>query len=247
MIVQKEEIDSQAFEQSVLQIKDIDCHEDFVGLEREYQEKYHPLYVYAKVEIEKIPEIHFLERHGFCFIEYQLRMTKKLPQKLYDTTLFDDVVAMEEVLPEENIEPILELADTIFKTDRIYIDYMMGKEFAQKRYRAYIQKSQQSPEEQLVRFFDKRTQDLISFHTHKQINPTTVIHFLGGVAPKYQCTGACFACEYHLFNHFIKQGIKKIITHISGSNYPIMNFEFKTIDFKPEQAFVVLRKIYHPT
>ena len=243
MIVQREEIDSQAFGRTVLQIKNIHCQDDFRELEKEYQEIHNPLYVYAKIEIERIPEIHFLEEHGFCFMEYHLRMSKKLPQKLYDTS-FDDVVVMQEVLPEENIDSILEMAGSIFKTDRIYIDPRMGKDLAQKRYRAYIQKSHQSSEEKLLKFYDKRTQELISFHTHKQIDNKTVLYFLGGIATKYQGTGACFACEYHLFNYSIQHGIKKIITHISGSNYPIINFEFKTMDFKPEQAFIVLRKIY---
>ncbi|NUM33246.1 MAG: hypothetical protein HUU50_01760 [Candidatus Brocadiae bacterium] len=243
MIFQKEPIDSEVFGFNVLQIKDIHCQDNFQEIEKEYQKKHNPFYVYAKIEIEKIPEIHFLEDHGFRFMEYQMRMSKKLPQKLYDTS-FDDVVIMEKVLAQENIDSILSLADTIFTNDRIYIDPYMGKELSQKRYRAYIQKSHQSSEEELVKFYDKRTQNIISFHTHKSIDNKTILHFLGGVAPEYQGTGACFACEYSLFNSFIQRGIKKIITHISGSNYPIMNFEFKTMDFKPEQAFIVLRKIY---
>ena len=46
------------------------------------------------------------------------------------------------------------------------------------------------------------------------------------------------------WNELIKKGIKKVTTHISGSNYGVLNLEVKEFGYKVVNSFVVLRKIY---
>lgn len=244
MHVSEEITDSNAFGRTVLQVRDVDASVDFQAFERECIQQYNPFYVYAKVRIEDLEQVHYLEKNGFNFVEYQLRMTKHLPRKPFDVSMFDGFVEMVEVSKNEDIEPILQMADEIFDIDRIYVDPLMSHDLARKRYRAYLKKSQQSDKENFFKFVDKTNGKLIGFHTHLQTDDKTIVHFLGGNAKEYQASGSAFATEYLLFNNYISKGIRKVVTHISGCNYRIFNFEFKTMDFKAEQGFAILRKVY---
>ena len=49
---------------------------------------------------------------------------------------------------------------------------------------------------------------------------------------------------YLELNELHKKGIKKVTTHISGSNYGVLNLEVKDFGYKVVNGFVVLRKIY---
>jgi hypothetical protein len=75
-------------------------------------------------------------------------------------------------------------------------------------------------------------------------DPVSMLHLLGGVAPGHKGSGAAVGSERLLFNRWIEEGVRKVTTHISLSNYKIMEAEYKAFDFKARQSSAVLRKIY---
>lgn len=241
-----EEIDSQVFGRNILQIREPEQHPDFGSFEIGYLNEYAPFYAYVKTPAEDLALIHYFEDQGFRFVEFQLLMTKRLPRKKYDTAMIDGILSLKEIGPEEDIEPILELADDIFDVDRVYCDPVIGPDLAKKRYRAYIRKSWQSPKERVIKGYDLRNNNLVSFHTHLRTGPADMLHFLGGTSRPYQASGAAVILQKMMFNNWIDEGLKNITTHISLSNYKIMESEYKALDFKPRQSYAVLRKIYRP-
>lgn len=243
MRVVLEDLDSQAFERNVLQIKEPEARPDFAAFEAGYLAAYRPGYVYVKIPADSIGLIHYFEDQAFRFVEFQLEMTKRLSRK-YDTALFDGSLGFSEVGPDEDVEPVLRLADEIFTVDRIFRDPELDPELAKRRYRLYITKSWRSPDERLLKCLDLRHGRLMGFHTHKKESPTSMLHFLGGLTEEFRATGASLGFERIMFNNWIDEGIKKVTTHISLSNFNVMEAEYKAFDFKPRQAYAVLRKIY---
>ena len=68
--------------------------------------------------------------------------------------------------------------------------------------------------------------------------------FLGGVSNKYKRSAIPVISGYLELNELIYKGIKKVTTHISGSNYGVLNLEVKEFGYKVVNSFVILRKIY---
>lgn len=246
MTVVLEELDSQAFGRNVLKINYPQKVADFEAFERRHIWPQSPFYVYLKIPAESLGLIHYFEDQGFRLAEFQLEMVKRLPLKKYDTSMFDSIFQMETLGPDQDLEPVLQLADSIFDVDRIFVDPELEVGWARRRYRLYITKSWQSPQERLVVCRDKRDGNLIGFHTHTKRADGSMLHFLGGVAASVQGLGATIGFERMLFNSWIDEGIRKVTTHISLSNYKIMEAEYKAFDFKAKQSSAVLRKIYDP-
>jgi hypothetical protein len=239
-----EEIDSLAFGRNVLRLEEPKAQADFRGFEKEYLAAWTPFYVHVKIPAEEPALIHYFEDQGFRFVEFQLRMTKRLPRRKYDLSFFEGAIAAEEAGPTEDIEPILQLADDIFENDRISRDPRLGRAPARRRYRLYIEKSWRAADEHLLKFYDPRSRELTGFHTHKLTDGATMLHFLGGLARKHWNSGLIFGHELMMYNRWIDLGVRKMVTHISMSNYRTLESGYKAHDFKAEQAFAVLRKLY---
>ena len=74
----KENLDSVAFGKSILKIENIDISVNFNDFEDRYIKEYSPLYVYARIPIEDLQKIHYLENCGFNYVETQFKMKKRL-------------------------------------------------------------------------------------------------------------------------------------------------------------------------
>ena len=245
MRARREELDSQAFGRPVLRLDDPEPAPDFADFEAAYLEAWSPVYVYVKIPAEDLPLIHFFENQGFRFMEFQLRMSRRLPRTPFDTSFFDKVLGMEALGPADDLAPILELADEIFTVDRIYLDPLLpGKDLARRRYRLYITQSWRAADEEVLKFFDRRDGRLVSFHTHKYLGDGQVLTFLGGHAPAYQGSGLGRGCTLNYFNHWIGRGVRRVRTHISLAHHKGLEVEYKGDDYKPERSFAVLRKLY---
>lgn len=238
----KEEIDSIAFKAGVLKLEDIDVNIRFDEFEKKYIKEYSPKYVYSRINIENISQINYLENNGFNFIETQFKMTKRLTD-LYDMSVFHDEFRLEKVDDEKDLEQIYALSDKIMKVDRVLIDEAIDSKLAQKRYHLFIKKSFESKNENLFKTIHVPTGQTIGFHTNMIIGKD-ILFFIGGIIPEFHNSGACFAHEYLIFNYLYENGFKNITTHISAANYKIINFEMRTIGFKPKQTYVILRKVY---
>lgn len=243
MKIIKELLDSQAFGASVLKIIDIETQIDFSQFEADYLNQYDPRYVYARLEIEALDKIHYLEDHGFRFMETQFKMTKRLT-RLENMKPFDNHFFLEKVTNERELPQIYTMCDQIMKVDRIFIDQQINPEIARQRYYLYIEKSFKAENENLFKTIYQPAGQTIGFHTNMLIDKKNVLFFIGGILPEFRNSGASFAHEYLIFNYLFNQGFKNITTHISAANYNIINFEMRTVGFKPKQTYVVLRKIY---
>ena len=239
----KENLDSVAFGKNILKIENIDISVNFNDFEDRYIKEYSPLYVYARIPIEDLQKIHYLENCGFNYVETQFKMKKRL-SKLEDMSIFNDEYLYTPVTNVNEIPYICEISDKIMNVDRMILDEKLEKKSAQKRYHLYIKKSFENKEEHLYKFIYKPTNEVIGYHTEKLIDDNNILFYIGGIVPEYQKTGATFALEYSVFNNLYLSGFKKIITHISAANYNIINFEMRTVGFKPIQTYVILRKVY---
>lgn len=242
MQVIKEDLDSIAFGSSILKIDEIDLTINFKDFEKKYIDDFNPLYVYSKVPIEELEKIHYLENNGFNFVETQFKMIKRL-FKMEDMTLFHGEYELE--LAKESDLPLLHsLSDKILQVDRMLIDPKLNNKDAQKRYHLYIDKSYYTEDENLFKLVHIPTQSIVGFHSDKIIDSKNILFFIGGIVPEYHNTGANFALEYAVFNYFYERGFKSITTHIGAHNYKIINFEMRTVGFKPKQTYVILRKVF---
>lgn len=239
----KEELDSIAFDANVLKIENIDTGINFKNFEENYTEIYNPVYVYARIPIEQLHCIHYLEKNGFNYIETQFKMTKRLVKK-EDLSLFNNEYELIPVTNKEDLPFIHSLSDEIMKADRVYQDAEIDKNIAKKRYHLYINKSFNSKNENIFKTRFTPDDKIIGFHTNMMVDSKNILFFIGGILPEYRNSGACFAHSYLIYNYLLDRGYKNITTHISAANYNIINLEMRTLGFKPKQTYVIMRKLY---
>jgi hypothetical protein len=240
MRVERIAIDSEVLGGSVLAIQDFDPAEDFAAFESGYIADYAPVYVSAKIPLERISHVHALEDASFQLAECQIRSTIKL-RKPFDIAAFP--YDFERVVREEDLEPVLDIAATTFVHDRFTTDRAIDPAASGARYREYVRKSFVSPDEAVYRLIDGEGRTL-AFKTHRYVSGTEVLFLLGGVHTAYKNLGLGLINEYYEFNELIRKGIRKGITHISAANYPVFNLEIAQLGFRVLTTFAVMRKTY---
>ena len=243
MLVIKEELDSLAFNNNVLQLREFNEQINFKEFEQKYIDLYGPKYVYTKLDIMDLAKMHTLEQYGFEFIECQFQLFKRITNK-YDTSYFENDLEILPVVHEEELPIIYKLSDQILNIDRVYIDDKIEKAIAQKRYHLYIENSYKSKDQILYKLMLKKYNKIIGFNTLIYKDHTNVQLLLGGILPEFHNLGAIYALDYFMYNNFFDSGHKNIITHVSASNTKIMNYSIKILDFKFKKSFLVLRKVY---
>jgi hypothetical protein len=240
MKIERIAIDSQVLGGSVLAIQGFDPAADFAAFERGYIDAYDPVYVSAKVPLERISDVHVLESAGFQLAECQIRSMIKL-RKPYDVSAYP--YDFERVVREEDLDPVLDIAETTFVHDRFSVDRAIDPGVSGTRYREYVRHSFLAPDEAVYRLMD-RERGTVAFKTHRYISGTEVLFLLGGVHADYKNLGLGLINEYFEFNELIRKGIKKGVTHISAANYPVFNLEIAQLGFRILTTFAVMRKTY---
>ena len=240
MKIERIAIDSRVLGGNVLAIQDFDPAADFAAFERGYTADHAPVYVSAKVPLERISEVHALEDAGFHLAECQIRSMVKL-RKLYDVSAFS--YDFERVVREEDLDPVLDIAATTFVHDRFSTDRSIDPAVSGARYREYVRQSFVSPDEAVYRLIDREGRTL-AFKTHRYVSGTEVLFLLGGVHRDYKSLGLGMISEYFEFNELMRKGIRKGITHISAANYPVFNLEIAQLGFRVLAVFAVMRKTY---
>ena len=240
MKIERIAIDSQVLGGNVLAIQDFDPAADFAGFEHAYIAAYDPVYVSAKVPLERISDVHALESAGFQLAECQIRSMVKL-RKPYDVSAYP--YDFEQVLREEDLDAVLDIAETTFVHDRFTTDRAIDPAVSGARYREYARQSFVSPDEAVYRLMD-RERRTVAFKTHRYVGATEVLFLLGGVHADYKNLGLGLINEYFEFNELIRKGIRKGITHISAANYPVFNLEIAQLGFRVLTTFAVMRKTY---
>jgi hypothetical protein len=235
-------VDSVVFGRNFLEIQNFSCDVSFPEFEKEYLEKFNPYYVAVKLPIENQKEIHLLEKSAFNFIETQIRETLRL-KSLFNPISFSPY-KLELVTAESDLNIILEIATKTFHHDRFTMDSMIPEGFSGNRYRYLVNQSFEQKDEFVYKFFNSQSGEILGFKTHKILSDKEALMYLGGIAEKYKRSPLPAICGYLELNELFRKGIRKITTHISGSNYGVLNLEVKEFGYKVTQAFIVLRKIY---
>ena len=244
MDIRIEKLDSIAFGANVLKINEVDDNINFSQFESEYIKKYNPKYVYSKVNIGDINKIHYLEQNGFEFIECQIELFKRIT-KLYDTSIFDENITVEQVCDHKDLDIIYKVSDSAFNNiDRIYVDEKIDNAIAKKRYHLYLKNSFEKSNQRLDKLVDNKLNKIIGFHSLLYKDEKSVLLLLGGILPEYQSSGINYALDFNIYNDLYKSGHKNITTHISAKNIRVMNYLTKVLDFKFKNSCIVLRKIY---
>lgn len=237
------EVDSQVLGRNVLAIGDYDPGQDFAVFERTYVVAHDPLYVYCTLPIENIAGVHALEQHGFRFAECQLRCSLRLRRRFPVAGL---PYSFELVEAEEDLSPILEIADETFQHDRWTTDPMMGHRQAGERFRRYVMKSLRAADEAVFRLRSLTTGDTVAFKTHRYVGNDEVLFLLAGVHPKYKNLGVGVANDHFHFNQLADKGIRRGTGHVTANNYAMINLGVGHSGFKVVAALAVLRKVYSP-
>lgn len=244
MNISLEQIDSIAFGQNVLKLLDIDDSVKYSEFEKNYISEYNPRYVYTKIKADDISKIHYLESNGFEFIECQIELFKRIT-KLYDTSIFDESITVEQVCNRQDLDVIYKVSDSAFNNiDRIYVDEKIDNAIAKKRYHLYLKNSFEKSNQRLDKLVDNKLNKIIGFHSLLYKDERSVLLLLGGILPEYQSSGINYALDFNIYNDLYKSGHKNITTHISAKNIKIMNYLTKVLDFKFKNSCIVLRKVY---
>jgi hypothetical protein len=241
VIIERIEVDSRVFGRNVLAILDFDPAANFSACEREYIDEFDPAYVSSKVPLDRVSDIHALERSGFNFIECQIRAAMKL-RKPYDVSQFP--YDFDQVTREEDLQHVLQIAGSTFLHDRFRVDPSVASQISGARYREYVRKSFHSPDEAVYCLRERASGRVVAFKTHRYVGSTEVLFLLGGVHPELKNAGLGLISEYFEFNTLIGKGIRRGITHISASNHSIFNLEIGRVGFRVLGTFAVMRKVY---
>lgn len=234
-------IDSDVLGRSVLSIEDYSSADDFAAFEAGYIAEHDPLYVFCKVPLERIADVHSLESKGFRLIECQIRTRIELRNE-FDMSAVPYKFAR--VTTEEELEGVLEIAATTFERDRFSVDPEIDPHASGERYRRYARRSFEVPDEDVYRLYDPESGRTVAFKTHRYLPNDEVLLLLGGVHPDYKNLGVGVINSYAELNELRRRGIKRGITHISAVNFPVFNVEVGKLGFRVITTFAVMRKIY---
>jgi hypothetical protein len=242
MMTTKSAIESLILGRAVLEIRAFQAGDDFPTEEQRFRQEHDPCYAICKVPVEDLAAIHQLEDNGFRFIETQLKLSLKM--KSYDVSKYP----YRSVLAEpEDLETILGIAGTIFVDDRFFIDPFIKERFAGKaaeRYRRYVMKSFEAPDECVYKMVNTTTQEIVGFGTHRHTTQDEAMMFIGGIVSQYQKAGLGPISDFLTINNLRREGVKKAYGHVSARNYAIMNLEMAGLGFKVIDSHLVLRKAY---
>lgn len=247
MEAEKNEIDSDVLGGNVLDITGFDPTVDFAAFERDYCDQYRPFYVSCKVRSEDTEHIHLLEDNGFRFVEYQVRVSCAL-NRTWDVAEFGYTCASVE--GGADLEAVLAIASSVFGHGRFYRDPFFrnreSRNISGERFRRYVLKSFEAPDEEVYKLVNESTGEIAGFSTHRITGPEDALLLLAGIKSEYNGAGLGAINDYFHWNELKKNGIKRLIGHASGDNYPILNLNVRGMGFRLVQSFVILRKIYPP-
>ena len=245
MEVKKNEIDSDLLGRSVLEIADFDRNVNYDSFQEKHVNPENPIYVTCKVPAEQIADVHALEDHGFRFVEFQMKLRGTL-REIHDTSAYDYTYSP--VTGSDDLAAVLNLASSIFVHDRVsrdpFFQQWKGRNISGERYRRYVLKSAEAHNEFVYKLVDNPSQEVVGFSTHRILTPESALLLIGGVDNRQKASGVGAINDYFALNELRRKGVKWFHTHVSGSNYPIINLEVKGIGFRVIQSFVVLRKVY---
>ena len=241
MKVQHIEIDSAVLGRNVLALNDLTLADDLAVVEARYIRQFRPAYVSCRIPLEDLATVHWLEQHGFQFVECQIRSTIRFVRD-YDVSCYP--YDYQRVVTREALDDVLDIAGKTVVHDRFTIDPAVKPGISGTRYRRYVEKSFEAHDEEVWRLYDPASKQTLSFRTHRATGPGTALLLLGGVHPEFKNLGLGVVASYFCFNQMRRDGFHRAVTHISAMNTPVFNLEIGNLGFRVNTTFAVLRKVY---
>jgi hypothetical protein len=234
-------IESELFGGPVFELRDLDPADGFQAFEAEHVLPASPRLAIAKVPAGAIGSIRHLEDHGFRFAEFQLDLCHVLRRRPRTRPWPYRWV---EVTSEADLEEVLRMAETIFTFDRYTTDQDIPTGISGARYRAYVKRSFEVPDERVYAMRSVDGGRAVSFATFRLTAPDEARVLLGGVASDMQNCGLGVIYDEVGLGTYWDLGVRTLHTAISGVNLPILNLEVAYLGFKAACAWVVLHKHY---
>ena len=211
---------------------------EFESLFSDYQ------YVVVKVPMNMIEVNSLLSSMGFLMIETQISLSKKFKDFDFSDKLIKYLyphVYMEEICSASVIDNLLDrISDSMFSTDRIYIDKHFPLGTSSHRYKRWI-KSEFEAKTSVVSkiMYDEKW---VGFGMER-LNDGCYSGLLGGVFEEYQSGGMALCTGGIRFIDMHKRGLtfKKLKTSISSNNVPVVEV-YNYLGFKIDNLSYVFVK-----
>jgi hypothetical protein len=241
MKVHLETVDSFVWGKNVLSLSELSVDDDIQQVEKDYLEKYDPVYVSVRLPMESLSIISNFEQNGFSLIECQLRLLARL-SKEYDISGIN--YRLEKVTSEDQLTEVLDIARSSVVHDRLSVDDAVPVWVSGRRYDAYVSQSFSRADEEVWGLFNVETGQIVAYRTHRIAAPQEALLLLGAVRSDLTGSGVGPICSYFYLNQLRLNGVKKAYTHISLINKPIFDLEVTRLGFRYQCVYAVLRKVY---
>lgn len=195
--------------------------------------------VYCKVHARDLLAIHELSRLGFIYVETQLNLFCRL-KPTADHLKFP--YAFFEVKTFDELHKPIEMAETIFDSDRFSLDPMFGRDFSAKRFREYLLQSFANSNDRIFLMKDCLTNEVVSFSSIRDIGGGGIRLLIGGICRQSQGAGLGVIHDSLAFSEYHRLGYRTAQTTVSAVNYPVINLEIRHFKFRVQSTNLVLRK-----
>lgn len=219
----------------------IDLEKDFAGFENQYIRDHNPYYVSCKVHITELEKIHILESAGFQFIENQLKL--KIALKKHNT-IVDSLPYSYKKVTNDHLDQVKLMAQNTFVADRFSIDKDLDSTFSGQRYMDFVEGSFVKQNENLYALWNDQSNEIVAFGSHEIISDKEALILLGGVRKDLKDTGIGAIHDFFALNELFGLGIKKVYTHISMRNKPVLNLQVNKLGYSIVDSYLIFRKIY---
>lgn len=197
-------------------------------------------YIVAKVPKLKIDFVHKLEESGFKFMETQIEMTLNL-KKFVKLSTFSSKLQFQAVESIEQFEELLsQIDETLFVTDRISLDPLLGIDFAHKRYSNWIKTGFLS-EDTLIIEVVKNTDKIGFFYLTKK-NDKDIHAVLVSVYKNFRRRGIGLKFLEEICFWLVEEGYRKVNTRVSSNNLEALRANL-SVGFEIKEIYYILRKI----
>jgi hypothetical protein len=202
-------------------------------------------YIVVKVPSDELHLVHELEDIGFKFIENQFIVTMD-PSNINEMdesflTHFPEM-SVKKVTKSYEIEIInSNIAEGMFVNDRISVDPCFSKEQSLKRLQNWISELYNKKNAEIY-FLVKKEQNA-GFLVLESIDDHKVLITFAGLFNLFKNSGIAFFLVYFTMKLALKQKKSKVEAIFSSNNRNMFNIISRTIRFRVENSYLVLRKI----
>jgi ribosomal protein S18 acetylase RimI-like enzyme len=174
--------------------------------------------VSCRISHADLRESMFLEEHGFRFIEMVY-----YPEFDNFSTLSDDNchdLSIENTYAND-IPFLAEIAGSVFRNERFFIDHRLDTALGNLRYQNWIKNAFEDSSQQLLTIRDKR--NIVAFFVTEMMDDGLCYWHLNAVSPDFQSQGYGKSAWTTMLKEAHSRGANKVRTCIAARNYRVLN------------------------